>query len=123
MSGLPLNGQLVDRGAKLVGATRTAPRYRLYALPGGPPARPGMVRVDHGGAIEVEVWELPTSAFGGFVDAVLPPLAIGTVELADGEKVKGFVCESYGVADAADITELGGWRRYLEEGERQPAAS
>ncbi len=58
-----------------------------------------MVRVEYGKAIEVEVWELPTSAFGGFVDGVPPPLAIGTVELADGESVKGFVCESYGVAE------------------------
>ena len=123
MRGLPLNGQLVDRGAKLVRATRTAPRYRLYALPGGPPARPGMVRVETGNAIEVEVWELPMSAFGSFVDGVPPPLAIGTVELADGESVKGFVCESYGVANGADITELGGWRRYLEESIRQHAAS
>ncbi len=123
MSGLPLNGQLVHRGAKLVRATRTAPHYRLYALPGGPPARPGMVRVGFGAAIEVEVWELPTSSFGDFVDGVPPPLAIGTVELADGESVKGFVCESYSVANAVDITELGGWRRYLEEKERQPAGS
>ena len=123
MRGLPLNGQLVDRGAELVQATRTAPRYRLYALPGGPPARPGMVRDERGNAIEVEVWKMPTSAFGSFVAGVPPPLAIGTVELADGESVKGFVCESYGVANAADITELGGWRRYLEESIRQNAAS
>ena len=123
MSGLPLNSQLLDRGARLVRTARTAPLYRLYALPGGPPARPGMVRVDDGDAIEVEVWAVPTSEFGGFVDAVPPPLAIGTVELADGENVKGFVCESYGVADAADITELGGWRRYLEEKRLRPAAS
>lgn len=82
-----------------------------------------MVRVETGNAIEVEVWELPMSAFGSFVDGVPPPLAIGTVELADGESVKGFVCESYGVANGADITELGGWRRYLEESIRQHAAS
>ena len=123
MTGLPLNWQLADRGGRLVRTTRTAPRYRLYALPGGPPARPGMMRVEPGKAIEVEVWELPTSAFGSFVDGVAPPLAIGTVELADGEKVKGFVCEAYGAINAPDITELGGWRRYIAEGLRQPAAS
>ena len=78
---------------------------------------------EHGKAIDVEVWELPTSAFGGFVDAVPAPLAIGTLELANGEKVKGFVCESYGVGSAADITEHGGWRRYLEETKRRQAAS
>ena len=122
MSGLPLNRQLVDRGARLVRATKTAPLYRLYALPGGPPARPGMVRVESGRAIDVEVWEVAESAFGGFVAAIPPPLAIGTVELADGETVKGFVCESYCVGDAADITDLSGWRRFLEETKRQMAA-
>ena len=123
MSGLPLNSQLVERGGKLVRATQTAPKYRLYALPGGPPARPGMVRAERGKSIDVEVWELPVSAFGGFVDAVTAPLAIGTVELADGEKVKGFVCEGYGVGSAADITDHGGWRPFLEEKKRRQAAS
>ena len=123
MSGLPLNSQLVDRGARLVCATQTAPKYRLYALPEGPPARPGMLRGERGRAIDVEVWELPTSAFGSFVDAVLSPLAIGTVELADGEKVKGFVCESYGVGGAVDITDHGGWRQYLQEAKRSSSAS
>jgi allophanate hydrolase len=123
MAGLPLNWQLADRGGRLVRATLTAPRYRLYALPGGPPARPGLMRVEPGEAIEVEVWELPTTAFGGFVDGVPPPLAIGTIELADGERVKGFLCEAYGAVDATDITKLGGWRRYVAEDRRQTAAS
>ena len=123
MAGLPLNWQLTDRGGKLVRATCTAPLYRLFALPGGPPARPGMLRVEPGKEIEVEVWELPVSAFGGFVDGVPSPLAIGTVELAGGEKVKGFVCEAYGTAGAQDITELGGWRRYIAEGPHLPATS
>jgi allophanate hydrolase len=117
MAGLPLNWQLTDRGGRLVRATKSAANYRLYALPGGPPARPGMVRSDNGKAIEVEVWEVPVQAFGSFVDGVPPPLAIGTVELADGEKVKGFVCEAYGAQGAEDITELGGWRRYLAKGQ------
>jgi allophanate hydrolase len=115
MEGLPLNRQLTDRGARLVRRCRTAPAYRLYALPGGPPARPGMVREDNGRAIEVEVWEMPLAAFGAFVEGIPPPLAIGTVELEDGERVKGFLCEAHGTIDARDITELGGWRRYLAE--------
>jgi allophanate hydrolase len=81
------------------------------------------MRVEPGEAIEVEVWELPTTAFGGFVDGVPPPLAIGTIELADGERVKGFLCEAYGAVDATDITKLGGWRRYVAEDRRQTAAS
>ena len=121
MSGLPLNWQLTDRGGRLVRATRTSPNYRLYALPGGPPSRPGMVRAARGGAIEVDVWELPTAAFGSFVDGIPPPLGIGTVELEDGEKVKGFVCEAHATIDAKDITELGGWRRFVADG--QPATA
>ena len=113
MSGLPLNHQLTDCGARLQRRCRTAARYRLYALPGGPPARPGLVRAENGRAIEVEVWELPVALFGGFVAGVPGPLGIGTLELEDGEEVKGFVCKSYGVKEARDITDLGGWRSYL----------
>jgi len=123
MSGLPLNGQLVERGGRLERTTLTAPQYRLFALPDGPPARPGLVRTKPGKAIEVEVWVLPTSAFGGFVDGVPSPLAIGSVELADGEVVKGFICESYATVGARDISEFGGWRRYFSENQGQPAAT
>ena len=123
MAGLPLNWQLTDRGGKLVRSAKTSPAYKLYALPGGPPARPGMLRAEPGAAIEVEVWELPTQAFGSFVDGIPPPLGIGTVELEDGEKVKGFVCEPHGTINARDITKLGGWRRYLAEAQREPVAS
>jgi allophanate hydrolase len=113
MSGLSLNHQLTDRGGRLQRRCRTAASYRLFALPGGPPARPGLLRVENGHAIEVEVWELPVAAFGSFVTGVPAPLGIGTIELEDGEQVKGFVCEAYGTKDARDITNLGGWRRYL----------
>jgi allophanate hydrolase len=42
------------------GAVKSSAEYRFYALPGGPPHRPGMVRVAEGGAaIEMEIWELP----------------------------------------------------------------
>lgn len=114
LAGLPLNGQLTSRGARLVASTRTAPEYKLYALAGGPPARPGMVRVERGGAaIEVEVWELPAREFGSFVAGIPAPLGIGTIRLADGSALKGFVCEAVAVAGAEDITRFGGWRAYL----------
>jgi allophanate hydrolase len=118
LSGLPLNWQLTQRGATLVRAVRSAPAYRLLALPGGPPYRPGMVRVDgasahQAGAIELEIWELPASEFGSFVAGIPAPLGIGTVLLEDGTQVQGFVCESYAADGAVDITALGGWRAYL----------
>jgi allophanate hydrolase len=115
LSGQPLNSQLIERGARLVRSGRTAPHYRLYALAGTVPAKPGLKRVapEEGAAIEIEVWEMPLDRFGSFVALVLPPLAIGSVVLDDGSAVKGFVCEPYGFAGAADITAHGGWRAYL----------
>ncbi len=114
MSGLPLNRQLTERGGTLQRRCRTAAGYRLFALPGGPPARPGLLRSDKGRTIEVEVWSLPTEAFGSFVDGVPAPLCIGTLELEDGERVKGFLCEAHGAQGALDISGFGGWRGYLE---------
>jgi len=114
LQGLPLNHQLTERGARLIAATRTASRYRLYALAGGPPRRPGLVRVTPGGeAIEVEVWELPLNELGGFVAGIPAPLGIGTVELEDGAWLKGFICEPCALEDAIDITAFGGWRAWL----------
>jgi allophanate hydrolase len=120
MSGLPLNHQLAERGARLQRRCRTAAAYRLFALPGGPPARPGLLRQENGRAIEVEVWEVPVATFGGFVASIPRPLGIGALELEDGEWVKGFICEAYGTKNAQDITDLGSWRRYLMA-EQQPA--
>jgi allophanate hydrolase len=114
LSGLPLNHQLTSRDGRLVRSTTSSPDYKLYALPGGPPYRPGMVKVTSGGAaIAVEVWQLPAREFGSFVAGIPAPLGIGTLELADGECVQGFVCESFAVAAATDITHFGGWRAYL----------
>ena len=114
MSGLPLNTQLLERGAWRVAITRTAPVYRFYALPGGPPFRPGLVQVaDQGVAIDVEVWRMPIDHFGSFVAGIPAPLGIGKVRLDDGSQVCGFLCESLGVANATDISALGGWRQYL----------
>ena len=115
LSGMPLNGQLVERGAVRLRETRSAPHYRLYALPGTVPPKPGMVRVPagKGAAIVVEVWEMPMAAYGSFVALIPAPLGIGTLELADGERVQGFVCESIALDGAEDITHHGGWRRYM----------
>ena len=115
LSGLPLNRQLTERGARLLRACRTTPQYTLYALPNTQPPKPGLVFMGDtpGHAIEVEVWAVPLAAFGSFVAEVPPPLAIGTVTLDDGSQVKGFVCEGYAVRSAEDISRFGGWRAYL----------
>lgn len=117
MSGLPLNADLVARGASFVGTARTAPDYRFYALPGGPPFRPGLVRVapGAGAAIALELWSLPLAAFGGFMQTIPAPLGIGTVLLSDGGKSYGFLCEAQATAGARDITAIGDWRVFLRD--------
>ncbi|GHT92461.1 allophanate hydrolase [Betaproteobacteria bacterium] len=113
LSGQPLNHQLTDRGARLLQTTHSAPVYRFYAL-NGAPARPGMVRVESGGvAIEVEVWELPGAALGSFLTGIRAPLSLGDVELADGSKEIGFVCDGANLQGARDITHFGSWRAWL----------
>lgn len=113
MAGLPLNRELVERGARLLREARTAPRYRFFALESFSPPRPGLVRAEPGNAIAVEVWEVPAEELGSFVDGIPAPLGIGTLELEDGEEVHGFLCEQYATAGAREISELGGWRAYL----------
>ncbi|MEV6270376.1 allophanate hydrolase [Kribbella sp. NPDC051936] len=113
LSGQPLNDQLVRRGARLAFAARTASSYRMYLVDG---PRPGLTRTlagADGPGIEVEVWRLPAAELGGFATTIDPPLAIGPVELSDGQHVLGFVCTADAADPARDITAAGGWRAYL----------
>ncbi|TCL05909.1 allophanate hydrolase [Sodalis ligni] len=113
LSGEPLNWQLIERGARKVGDAFTAGRYQLYALANSQPAKPGLVRVSEGGeSIALEIWQMPLRCFGAFVADVPPPLGIGSVELANGQWIKGFICESAGLTGAVDITGFKGWRNY-----------
>jgi len=115
LTGQPLNSQLTKRGARLKKTCRTAPGYRLYALAGTKPPKPGLVRDDQfrGPGMEVEVWTMPQDQFGSFVAEVPEPLGIGNVTLDSGESVKCFICEPYALVDAVEITRFGGWRNYL----------
>lgn len=115
LSGQPLNKQLVERGAKLMETARTAAGYRLYALSNTTPTKPGLVFDGTGqGGIEVELWEMDEAAFGSFVALIPAPLGIGTLTLADGRNVKGFLCEAHAVRGTEDITAFGGWRAWLD---------
>jgi allophanate hydrolase len=114
LTGMPLNFQLTTRDAVLVEQTTSAASYRLYALPGTVPPKPGLARVAEDGAeIIVELWDVPQARFGEFVAEIPPPLGIGNLELADGRWVKGFICEPYALAGARDITSFGGWRAFI----------
>jgi allophanate hydrolase len=113
LEGMPLHWQLTSRNATFVGAFTTAPNYRLYAMADSVPPKPALVHSGEGAAIALEVYELDLASFGSFVAEVPPPLAIGTVTLADGSSVKGFVAEPRALTGAEDITHLGGWRAFI----------
>lgn len=116
MTGLPLNTQLTALGGEFVQATCTSPDYKFYKLNGFIPARPGLLRVVDGGfSISLEIWKLPIENYGAFVSTVPAPLGFGTLSLADGSHVNGFLCEHYATLNAVDISHLGGWRQYLKD--------
>lgn len=117
LTGMPLNSQLTERHAVLVEQTLTAPSYRLFALANTTPPKPGLQHVTDGSgkSIIVELWDMPIEHFGSFVGLIPAPLGIGSLTLADGRTVKGFICEGWALADATDITHFGGWRAYLAE--------
>jgi len=114
LSGMPLNGELTSLGGRFLEKTATAPDYKLFALAGTKPPKPGLLRVaaGQGAAIEIEIWALPAAGFGQFVAAIPGPLSIGTLALADGRGVKGFLVEAEAVSGAEDISGFGGWRAF-----------
>lgn len=115
MADLPLNWQLTERGGQFVRTARTSDRYRFFALAGGPPERPGLVRTEEAGGepIGLEIWSLPLDQIGSFLAGIPAPLGLGSVELEDGSFVKGFICEASGASGARHISEFGDWRSYL----------
>jgi allophanate hydrolase len=122
LGGMPLNHQLTEGGGVLLRSARTAADYRLYALPGSVPPKPGLIRepgfagLGDKPGVEVEVWSLPAAAFGAFVAAIPAPLGVGKITLEDGAQVSGFLCEAHALVDAQEITHLGGWRAYVAQG-------
>jgi allophanate hydrolase len=116
LSGLPLNRELVELGASFSREVETMPEYRLFALPGSSPPKPGLLRVSEGAgsAIKAEVWTLDPAGFGAFVAKIPGPLGIGTIRFKDGDLVKGFLVEAEAVKTAEDISHFGGWRAFLK---------
>lgn len=124
LRGQPLNAQLLEAGARFLEATYTTPDYRLFALADTTPPKPALVHAaqargehhDNTQPIAIELWQVPLRLFGSLVAQVPAPLGIGTVRVADGRRVKGFICEPAAVTQAAgarDITQFGGWLAYL----------
>ena len=116
LAGLPLNPELVALGGVFLREAETTSDYRLYALPGSKPPKPGLLRVTdgEGAAIRLELWTLDKASFGAFVAGIPAPLGVGTIRLSDGSSAKGFLVEAEAVKGAEDITKFGGWRAYLD---------
>ncbi len=109
LRGQPLEHQLTGRGARWAGPITTAPHYRLYALDTVPP-KPGLTRVDTGGApIVGERWLLSPAALGEFLAELPAPMLLGKVELDDGRWITGFGCDHIAPTQGRDITEYRGW--------------
>lgn len=115
LEGMPLHWQLTSRNARLLKVTKTAPTYRLFAMADTTPPKPALIHSNDGSDIAVEVYELDVASFGSFVAEVPAPLGIGTITLADGSSVKGFIAEPRATAGARDITHFGGWRAYISD--------
>ncbi|MEM0967143.1 MAG: allophanate hydrolase [Verrucomicrobiota bacterium] len=114
MSGLPFNTHVQQLGAAYVGKIHTAEKYRMSYLPKPEPHRPGIFRVDDGGvSITGEEWSFPFESLGKFLATIHQPLGLGEIELKDGRKVHGFLCEASIASSERDISEFGGWREFI----------
>jgi len=114
MKGLPLNTQVQSLGGVFVGPVQTAAKYKMIYLPEPAPHRPGIIRIGSGGqAIYAEEWTFPKASLGTLLASINQPLGLGQIELSDGRKVHGFLCEASAAEGARDISECGGWRGFL----------
>lgn len=110
MRGFPLEKQMLEHGARFWQEARTAACYELFKLP-TVPAKPGLLRqAAGGGAVELELWQMPVESLGAFATLIPAPLGLGRVALAGGREVTGFICEGYAAAGAENVTAYGGWR-------------
>ena len=114
LSGEPLNHQLTMSAARFVRATRTAPVYRLFALPNTTPAKPGLVRVARAAAPRSSSRSGRCAGrFGRFVARVPPPLCIGSSSSKTARASSAFSASRTRSTGATDISHFGGWRAFL----------
>lgn len=113
MRDLPLNYQLTEKGGRFLLATQTEAKYHLYRLRGDSPLRPGLVKSEEGNSIELEIWAIAKDKVGQFLSEIPSPLSLGSITLIDQQQVTGFLCESHGLKGSQDISQFGGWRKFL----------
>ncbi len=112
MRGLKLNPNLLNVNATFEREAKTEPSYRIWSIDDNYPA---MIKANTGGgAVAVEVWQVPLAGLGIILSQEPPGLAIGKVKLDDGEEVLGVIGEPLTVEGKKEITEFGGWRAYQD---------
>lgn len=112
MSGGSINFALHD--AKFLGAVNTAAKYRFYSVRD---EFPGLWAVEQGGqSIPGELYEV---SYAQLRESLLPnepcELELGVIELEDGSGSLSMKmrAEEIDAAGVVDITEQGGWLKYL----------
>jgi len=113
LKNMPLNYQLTDLNGIYEYSTKTAKKYRLFKLPNKKVLKPGLIKVENGNSISVEIWSIPIEKFGYFEKNISGPMCIGNIELENGKEVKGFLCEYFATLEAEDISIFGGWKAYI----------
>ena len=116
MRGLELEPHLLEAGAVFLHEARTQPCYRLWSIDDRNPA---MLRVSpddpNAVSVDVEVWMIPCAGLTAVLLGEPQGLSIGKVTLTDGETVLGVIAEPELVRGKKEISQYGGWRRYLAE--------
>jgi len=111
LSGGERHHELESLGAQFVEATRTAPKYHMFAFQQDGLWKPALVRCQNGGvSCYCEVYEISSPAFEHFARRVHSPLAIGKLELQDGQVVHGFIGEGIIAEIGRDISAIADWR-------------
>jgi hypothetical protein len=121
MRGLALNQNLLNAGAEYVRETVTTASYRMWSIDDQYPA---MLRDSTAGAsIQLEIWRLSCEAFVDILGQEPPGLCIGKIHLRDQSVVLGILGEPYICEGQKEITQWGGWRKYiasLQSGQHPP---
>ena len=114
MRGLELEKNLLNVNAEFVREAKTQKCYRLWSIRDKNPA---MIRVSPADTqavqVDVEVWNVPCAGLAMILAGEPEGLSIGKVPLEDGTTVLGVIGEPELVKGMREISQFGGWRRYI----------
>lgn len=122
MRGLELEKNLLNVSAEFLREAKTQKCYRLWSIRDKNPA---MIRVGPADTqavqVDVEVWKVPYAGLAVVLAGEPEGLSIGKVPLEDGTTVLGVIGEPELVKGMWEISQFGGWRRYIENLRKEDA--